>query len=144
MENNSTWTLFQHFGLYVIALLQKKKKKKPIYHLPRWSLPYFVENANETSQQLKDNYLITTWTGPQERRTLTEFPDKCESLSWDKSHVLKAVFETISQFFSGTFSWIYIQFLASETDRNIKKDLLKKFRPCISSKDCLRVFSFRD
>ena len=46
------------FGLYVIALLQKKK---PIYRLPRWSLPYFVENANETSQQLKDNYLITTW-----------------------------------------------------------------------------------
>ena len=59
-ENNSTWTLFQHFCLYVIALLQKKKKK-PIYRLPRWSLPYFVENANETSQQLKDNYLITTW-----------------------------------------------------------------------------------
>ena len=35
-------------------------KKKPIYRLPKGSLPYFVENANETNQQLKDNYLNTT------------------------------------------------------------------------------------
>ena len=28
-----------------------------------------------------------------------------------KSHFPKAVFETISHFFSGTFSWIYVQFI---------------------------------
>ena len=90
------------------------------------------------------NSLKTTIWLQLERRTLTEFLEKGESLSWDGSHVLKAVFETISKFFSGTFSWIYIQFLASETNRNIKKDSLKKIRPYISSKDCLRVVNFRD
>ena len=90
------------------------------------------------------NSLKTTIWLQLERRTLTEFLEKGESLSWDGSHVLKAVFQTISKFFSGTFSWIYIQFLASETNRNIKKDSLKKIRPYISSKDCLRVVNFRD
>ena len=65
--NLNHWKITPHelySNILVYTLLhycKNKKKKKPSYRLPRWSLPYFVENANETSQQLKDNYLITTW-----------------------------------------------------------------------------------
>ena len=39
---------------------------------------------------------------------------KASLLAGKKPHVPKAVFETISQFFIGTVSWIYIQFFASD------------------------------
>ena len=60
--NLNHWKITPHefySNILVYTLLHccKKKKKKPIYRLPRWGLPYFVENANETSQQLK----ITIW-----------------------------------------------------------------------------------
>ena len=45
-----------------MALLQKKKKRKKKKRKKKANLSpaYFAENANETTQQLKDNYLITT------------------------------------------------------------------------------------
>ena len=39
---------------------------------------------------------------------------KASLLAGKKPHVPKAVFETISQFFIRTVSWIYIQFFASD------------------------------
>ena len=61
--NLNLWKIIPHelyFNILVYRLLHYCQKKKAIYHLPRWNLPYFIENPNETSQQLKDNYLITT------------------------------------------------------------------------------------
>ena len=105
-----------------LVYTQLQKKHDVIYPLPKWSILYVVENANKTSRQLKDNYLITTRIVNRAfRATLNEFLEKCTPLSWGKPHVLKAVFETISQFSTGTFSWIHVKFVASDTKQKCNK-----------------------
>ena len=68
-------------------------------------LTSFHVAIDETGRQFKDNYLTTTRiVNMALRATLNELPEKGEPLSWEKSHVPKAVFEAISQSFIGTVS----------------------------------------
>ena len=127
-------------------IAKKKKTKKPIYRLPRWSLPYFVENANETSQQLKDNYLITTWIVNRASRAT-----HANWVSWQmrvsQLRQIPRLESCLRNNFTILFWNIFLNLYTVPRLRNKQKHkerLIKKFRPCISSKGCLRVFTFRD
>ena len=121
-------------------------KNKAIYRLPRWSLPYFVESANETSQQLKDNYLITTWIVNRASRAT-----HANWVSWQmrvsQLRQIPRLESCLRNNFTILFWNIFLNLYTVPRLRNKQKHrerLIKKFRPCISSKDCLRVFTFRD
>ena len=101
MENKSTWTLFEQFGLYIIAKIK--------YSLCRWRREW---DQSTVKRQLSDK----NSNSKQSLKSDAEWvPRKMEASLLRQNHVLKAIFETISLFFSETFSWIYIQFFASDT-----------------------------
>ena len=94
MENKSSWTLFQQFGLYIIAKIK--------YSLCRWKREWDQSTVN---RQLSDK----NSNSKQSLKSDAEWvPWKMEASLLRQTHVLKAVFETVSLFFTETFSWVFI------------------------------------